>query len=139
VDYPVHSLVENGRDSVEGTITLIRERYLHLDMDLLLMTTRNNGAVVYSDSPNSVPAFRLSEKRRIRSSELHYFDHPRFGAIARVTPYEAPEQEAVVEPAEEISPEDALMPGEETAPAMEEEQLPDGEVVPAVEDNQLTR
>ena len=26
----------------------------------------------------------------MRSGELHYFDHPRFGIIALVTPYEIP-------------------------------------------------
>jgi hypothetical protein len=31
--------------------------------------------------------YRLDETRRMRSGELHYFDNPRFGVIARVTPY----------------------------------------------------
>jgi hypothetical protein len=45
-------------------------------------------------SPRQVitPTFRLAEKRRITSSELHYFDHPRFGMLAMVTPYEPPEE-----------------------------------------------
>lgn len=32
----------------------------------------------------------LQEERRIRARELHYFDHPLFGVILQVTPYEAP-------------------------------------------------
>jgi hypothetical protein len=28
----------------------------------------------------------LQEQRRLRSGELHYFDHPRFGLIVLVTP-----------------------------------------------------
>lgn len=29
--------------------------------------------------------FRLREKRRVKLNELHYFDHPRFGALVRVS------------------------------------------------------
>jgi hypothetical protein len=93
VAYPVHSIIENGRNSVEGTVKLMLERYLHLDMDLLLMSSNGNPNVLYSDAPGNVPVFELREKRRIKSTELHYFDHPRFGAIARVTPYIPPNTE----------------------------------------------
>lgn len=126
VDYPVHSFADNGRDSIEGTIRLIKERYLHLDMDLLLMTADSGSPVLYSDGPGSVPAFRLSEKRRVRSRELHYFDHPNFGVIARVTPYKPPEEPAAVVPVEEITVEDEQEPIDEATA-----------VVPA--DDQLTR
>ena len=37
-----------------------------------------------------VPEIRLKERRRMRSKELHYFDHPRFGVIALITPYTPP-------------------------------------------------
>jgi hypothetical protein len=101
VDYPVHSLVVDNEYSVEGRIRLVRERYLHLDVDLQLMSARGNSAILYSDGPGSVPVFELSEKRRIRSNVVHYFDHPRFGMIARVTPYTPPQPAAAVdEPAE---------------------------------------
>jgi len=86
VDYPVHTIADQGRYSVDGTVTLICERYLHLDIDLSLLSATAPGAVKYSDAAGNQPLYRLAEKRRIRSSELHYFDHPRFGVIARVTP-----------------------------------------------------
>ena len=117
IDYPVHSFADNGRDSVEGTVTLIVERYLHLDLDLLLMKAGSSRPVLYSDGPGSVPAYRLSEKRRVRSSELHYFDHPQFGVIARITPYVAPEQPPVSQTDMEIVPE-ATAPTAEEAPAV---------------------
>jgi hypothetical protein len=75
-------------------VTLIRERYLHLDVDLLLLRAN------YADGADSGPAFQLREKRRMRSREVHYFDHPRFGMIAVVTPYDAPEDEPEPEPEE---------------------------------------
>ena len=87
IAYPVHSIAENGRDSIEGIIKLVRGRFLHLDVNLQLMTAARGTEVMFSDSPNSRPAFELIEARRIKSNVLHYFDHPRFGVIARVTPY----------------------------------------------------
>ncbi|MCK5479941.1 MAG: hypothetical protein KAJ06_02310 [Gammaproteobacteria bacterium] len=91
VAYPIHSFTENGRDSIEGIIKLVRERYLHLDVNLQLMSASQGREVLYSTDTGSEPAFELSETRRIRSNVLHYFDHPRFGMIARVTPYIPPE------------------------------------------------
>ena len=122
VAYPVHSLVTGGDRSVEGSIKLVRGRYLHLDVNLLQMAAQGPGGVVYSDGQGSVPVYELREKRRIRSGELHYFDHPRFGMIARVTPYATAEAVAEPEPAAEAEP---------AATAVESLPVPD--------DDQLTR
>jgi hypothetical protein len=122
IAYPIHSFAENGRDSIEGSVTLVRERYLHLDVDLLLMKTSGAAPAQYSEGPNSAPAFRLREKRRMRSRELHYFDHPRFGMIAMVTPYDAPEDEPEPEPGEAATePEAEDMPV--TGPGPNDDQL----------------
>jgi hypothetical protein len=98
----------SGNSGIEGNVRLILERYLHLDVNLLLMSSRGTGGAVYSDGPGSVPVYELREQRRIRSGELHYFDHPRFGMIARVTPYAIPEAAAVTEPAAAPEPEDPV-------------------------------
>ncbi len=37
---------------------------------------------------------KLEQKRRMRSSELHYIDHPRLGMLVKILPYERPEQDA---------------------------------------------
>jgi len=125
VDYPVYASAGNGRDTVSGIITLIKERYLHLGVDLQLKSGYgSNTAAPYTDGSGSAPAFRLAEKRRIRSGELHYFDHPRFGLIARVTPYAAPDEPVVPADSGEVTPGDA-------AGSEEQEPVPD--------DNQLTR
>lgn len=36
------------------------------------------------------------QRRRMRSSELHYLDHPRLGVLVKVWPYEVPEKEEFV-------------------------------------------
>lgn len=89
-DYPLHSFSNDTNSSVDGAISLVRGRYLHLNVDLLLMHAAGGAPGQYSDSPGSTPAYRLREKRRIKSSELQYFDHPRFGLVAMVTPVSRP-------------------------------------------------
>ena len=90
VPYLLRTTAGSPDREVDGSITLIRERYLHLAVDLTLA------------SPGAL--YRLDETRRIRSGELHYFDNPRFGVIARVTPYES----------DESAPEDETGTGEPT-------------------------
>jgi hypothetical protein len=92
VAYPIETEIESGkRNSVQGWVRLIRERFLHLDIDLFLMANPGHAA---GATTARIPLYQLDEKRRIRSGELHYFDHPRFGIIARVTPYQASESPA---------------------------------------------
>ncbi len=55
---------------VEGTINLMKKKYLHIKTDL-----------VFNSTEGSV---KLMENRRLKSKELHYFDHPLFGLLVRV-------------------------------------------------------
>lgn len=44
-----------------------------------------------SAQPARTPVvFQIDEERRVRSGELHYFDHPGFGVLVQVTPYTPP-------------------------------------------------
>ena len=74
---------------IEGTARVAVERYLHLYLDLKLVDTSLTLNAEFSDY--ELPEFRLSQHRRMRSKELHYFDHPKFGVIALITPYIPPE------------------------------------------------
>ena len=67
-------------ESVRGTIRLYVARYLHAEAHL----------VFENPSAAAEAQFELKESRRMRSGELHYFDHPVFGMLLRATPYEAP-------------------------------------------------
>ena len=77
-----------GREGivVRGTVKVSLARYLHLELDLLYDRPRNDTAT----SPDeAVPTqFRLRSKRRMRSKELHYIDHPMFGVLVLITPVE---------------------------------------------------
>lgn len=56
------------------------ERFLHLTLDLELAKPITQAA----DLPGSL-IYRLEEKRKMRSGETHFFDHPRFGAVALIS------------------------------------------------------
>lgn len=75
---PVPVLATNTAE-LEGTIRFFMSRHLHLDVDLLFRdVTAESGNIVY----------RLSEQRKLKSQETHYFDHPRFGVLVRIMPLE---------------------------------------------------
>lgn len=61
--------------ALDGTITLLLGRFLHLDVDLQY-AQRQDGTVA---------GYFMRESRRLRSGELHHFDSPRFGVIAKIT------------------------------------------------------
>ncbi len=73
---PVRVMAANPAE-LEGTIRFFMSRHLHLDVDLLFRDiSTGSGNVVY----------RLSEQRKLKSQETHYFDHPRLGVLVRVMP-----------------------------------------------------
>jgi hypothetical protein len=98
VGLPVHAVTTSGNNTIEGSVRLIRERFLHLDADLLMLSGRNHNPVLDVNRA-AAPVYSLREKRRIKSNETHYFDHPHFGMIARVTPYYSPEESVQLEQA----------------------------------------
>ncbi|MCB1741937.1 MAG: hypothetical protein KDK91_16295 [Gammaproteobacteria bacterium] len=61
---------EASSGPVFGTVALLHGRFLHVDLDL-----------VYD---SGVTRHRLRAGRKVQLGELMYFDHPAFGAIARV-------------------------------------------------------
>ena len=93
VNLPVRAVAASGRDRIEGYVRLIRERFLHLDTDLQMQPAAGsrNPEMALNASAAS-PVYTLREKRRIKSNVVHYFDNPRFGMIATVTPYYSPEE-----------------------------------------------
>jgi len=86
---------------LQGDITLYLSRYLHMQFNLTISepggapeqepTTAYDRlvsqpmAAAADQFPAPSPVYRMDEKRRMRSGELHYIDHPYFGALARVT------------------------------------------------------
>ena len=86
IDIPADA--NEGPVKIEGTVRVAVERYLHLYLDLKLVDTTLAVQTEFFDF--ELPEFRMQQKRRMRSKELHYFDHPKFGVIALITPYTPP-------------------------------------------------
>jgi hypothetical protein len=76
---PVHIRSdENNSGILDGTVRLVRSRYLHLDTDLTFQRA------------GDANLFAITESRRIQSRQIHYLDNPMFGVITLITPYELP-------------------------------------------------
>ncbi len=108
---------EAGRRNarLDGRITVSVDRYLHFKVDLLYDAAHeevDQGSLfsIFNAFGRERPPhlFRMQQSRRLRSGELHYFDHPRFGMIALVTPYEYPLPPAAQEEAASEAPDEVL-------------------------------
>jgi hypothetical protein len=102
--------VIDDRHRLEGSIAITRGRFLHAHAELWYQTpagaTReptflnmaNSDGPVMAGIPYdlaqrvdvALPYQQLTERRRMRSAELHYLDHPSFGVLIIIDPQESP-------------------------------------------------
>jgi hypothetical protein len=81
---------DDSLSQLEGTVKLVRNRFLHLRADLLYRRevpaeVLETGARDPGESaPSRVLQFRLRETRRMETGVIHYLDHPLFGVIVQV-------------------------------------------------------
>lgn len=97
---------------LDGTLTLYLSRYLHLVVDLTIESRDEQEAIPYDDGSRyygdrrsstrygfgyereTAPIkYTISEDRIFRNGELRYYDHPKFGVLARITRIEEEEPE----------------------------------------------
>lgn len=71
-------------DELTGTMRLYLSRYLHLDLNLNYEEKTADGGLFGGGT--GMITYRINEQRRVKSQETHYFDHPKFGALIRLTP-----------------------------------------------------
>jgi len=82
------SSLTSPKAGFEGSFKLYLSRFLHLVVDLQLDAPTSNRL----DTVGPV-RFRISEDRIFRSGELRYFDHPKFGVLAKITRVEEDEDQ----------------------------------------------
>jgi Peptidoglycan-binding protein, CsiV len=75
-------LLANADNEINGTLRFYLSRYLHVELNVMYAPP---AAIGGGDAPDYV----IREQRRVRASELTYFDHPKFGVIVKVTPVPA--------------------------------------------------
>ncbi len=101
-------ILEKQFSKIEGIMHLTAKKFLHLNFQLWYH------ADGLGMSPLSLPGrqqknsgggkyMELKETRRMRSGELHYFDHPKFGIIANIDEVKIPQEfhdslEALISP-----------------------------------------
>ncbi len=95
----------DGERQLRGTMSLTLGRYLHFHARLLYREpgfglapvfapqSAQSAAPTHAKVPvQEVDGFMvLDESRRMRSEEIHYLDHPKFGVIVRIDPVLVPE------------------------------------------------
>ena len=72
----------NNRYELDGTITVSVARYLHVDTNLFLSKFQT-----VEGEPQVSQVIPMQQSRRMRSKELHYIDHPKFGILIYFTPF----------------------------------------------------
>ena len=89
-------------DGLDGSFTLYLSRYLHLVVDLSIegpadladplaiddsvrVSRDDDAAPGYGTADLSPVRFRIFEGRIFKSGDLRYFDHPKFGVLAKIT------------------------------------------------------
>jgi hypothetical protein len=104
-------LLAEPPEGLDGSFTLYLSRYLHIIVDLALAAaievedpvvtddsafSFGDSRTLYEDRYDSAPPpvrYRIQEHRIVKNGELRYFDHPKFGVLAKVTRVEEEEKE----------------------------------------------
>jgi hypothetical protein len=77
---------ENPRE-LDGTARFYTNKSLIMELDLALEGPDPNAGFLERLSAGDKPVlFRIRESRRMRARDTHYFDHPVYGALVRITP-----------------------------------------------------
>lgn len=80
-------------DKIDGTITINRDRYFNIKINLILTeSTKYLYSIDSENYPNTANnefiSFQMKQTRRMRSNELNYIDQPLFGMLIKIVPIE---------------------------------------------------
>jgi hypothetical protein len=80
-----------GVTNPAGTVRLSLTRFLHVKLDLTYLDTQavqRGPAAAPGDLTELpiAPRYHIGDERTTRSGEIHYFDHPAFGVLIKITP-----------------------------------------------------
>ena len=87
-------------NKIFGSLKIYKKRFLHTDFNFFLAETTidsdfqnltipleaetNEGYEVLSEKDSMKVTFQINQSRKLKSGELHYIDHPKFGIIYRI-------------------------------------------------------
>jgi len=70
---------------LRGTVRIYENQLVFAEVDLQFSSLPTTVRVPEGAVLSRPQVYRISEKRRIKLNEVHYFDHPYFGALIRVS------------------------------------------------------
>jgi hypothetical protein len=78
-------LLATPDNELNGTLHFYLSRFLHLELNV---SYQPHNSAIGAPGGTSVepPIYMIDEQRRVKSNDLNYFDHPKFGVLVRVTP-----------------------------------------------------
>ena len=84
-------LAQLGLTNPRGTVRVHLSRFLHVSLDLAYQEAAGPETVAEAQPKDLrevtfAHRYRLTTERQARSGELHYFDHPAFGVLVKITP-----------------------------------------------------
>ena len=83
------SLVKPGTPLIDGFINFYIDAQYTLEADIRYTPAYRPS--ILDEEPDIGPvSYRIHEKRRMKSGELNYYDHPKFGMVLLVTPVVIP-------------------------------------------------
>ncbi len=85
-DAPVVSIGE--QPTISGQVRFYSKKLLFIELELRFnrpLTNIPDTTVPYSSGYYQTPVYIIKETRRLKLNEIHYFDHPRFGALVKVS------------------------------------------------------
>ena len=113
---------------LDGSLTLYLGRYLHLVVDLTMDAdhavpedpeAETSDELTFGDAraqdeyeaidtygellPPPI-RYRIFEDRIVKNGDVRYFDHPKFGVIAKITRFEEPEEEEFIDDTDDLLP-----------------------------------
>ena len=69
---------------LDGILKFYLSRFLHVKIDLTL--NESKGGFFGNPGNASQQTYQIKSRRRIKSRQIHYFDHPKFGALVYIRP-----------------------------------------------------
>ncbi len=112
---------------LDGSLTLYLGRYLHLVVDLTMDADRTVKEVdedsaaeatfgdsrvrdeyeaidAYGEVLTGPIRYRILEDRIMKNGDIRYYDHPKFGVVAKVTRFEEPEEDEFIDDTDDLLP-----------------------------------
>lgn len=93
------NVAPSSNSALVGTVRVYGGHFILVELELLLRPSGGTQTPIQNTSDSRFGYYErqfdvrytLSEKRRLKLNEIHYFDHPMFGAILQVRPVVEPD------------------------------------------------